>query len=527
MREPRRPRRRRDHLHLDAEPPRRDRVRLHRHAARRRALPDRHRHRVRPARPRLDPPARAGRHVTVEDVTSAYACLGLWGPKAREILQPLDDDAARLRLHARARARGRARSRASRSGSRTSASSAGSSTARPSSGSRCGTRSGRPGRDLGLVAGGYRAIDSLRLEKGYRVWGSDITPDDTPYEAGLGFAVKLDKGDFIGREALLAAQEPERRLCCLVLADPRAVALGSEPVRLDGARRRARHERRLRLLGRALDRLRLPARRDAPSPGSRSRSRSSASGSPARSRPSRCSTRPASASAHDRRASSSGSGRAASTSVEPLGGGITNHNFKVAADGEAFVLRIGGNDTELLGIDRTRRARGLAARRRRSGSAPTSSPFLEPEGYLVTRFVEGEAGAVTVRGGAAAAAPPARRGRAIPGRFDAFRVVETYAETAASAGVAPAAGFAAAKATADRIEAPSRRATSSCRATTTCSPRTSSAARPALDRRLGVRRHGRSRLRPRQLRRLERPRRGRRPASSSTPTAAATRRSTS
>ena len=92
-----------------------------------------------------------------------------------------------------------------------------------------------PGRDLGLVAGGYKAIDSLRLEKGYRVWSSDITPDDTPYEAGLGFAVKLDKGAFNGREALLEAQEPERLLRCLVLADPRAVALGSEPVRVDGA----------------------------------------------------------------------------------------------------------------------------------------------------------------------------------------------------------------------------------------------------------------------------------------------------
>jgi 4-methylaminobutanoate oxidase (formaldehyde-forming) len=90
------------------------------------------------------------------------------------------------------------------------------------------------GRDHGLVAGGYKAIDSLRLEKGYRVWGADITPDDTPYEAGLGFAVKLDKGDFVGRDALLAAQEPDRRLACLVLSQPRAVALGSEPVRIDG-----------------------------------------------------------------------------------------------------------------------------------------------------------------------------------------------------------------------------------------------------------------------------------------------------
>ncbi len=56
----------------------------------------------------------------------------------------------------------------------------------------------------GLVAGGYKAIDSLRLEKGYRVWGADISPEDTPYEAGLGFAVKLDKGDFVGRDALVA-----------------------------------------------------------------------------------------------------------------------------------------------------------------------------------------------------------------------------------------------------------------------------------------------------------------------------------
>jgi 4-methylaminobutanoate oxidase (formaldehyde-forming) len=90
------------------------------------------------------------------------------------------------------------------------------------------------GREPGLVGGGYKAIDSLRLEKGYRVWGSDVTPENTPFEAGLGFAVKLDKGEFIGREALLARTEPERSLACLVLEDPRAVALGSEPVRAQG-----------------------------------------------------------------------------------------------------------------------------------------------------------------------------------------------------------------------------------------------------------------------------------------------------
>jgi glycine cleavage system aminomethyltransferase T len=89
------------------------------------------------------------------------------------------------------------------------------------------------GREHGLVAGGYKAIDSLRLEKGYRVWGADITAGDTPYEAGLGFAVKLDK-DFHGKHALVAAEQPERRLACVTLADPRSVALGSEPVRLGG-----------------------------------------------------------------------------------------------------------------------------------------------------------------------------------------------------------------------------------------------------------------------------------------------------
>jgi len=64
------------------------------------------------------------------------------------------------------------------------------------------------------------------------VWGADVTPDETPYEAGLGFCVKPGK-DFIGREALDGAA-PACRLCCLVLADPRAVALGNEPVRAGG-----------------------------------------------------------------------------------------------------------------------------------------------------------------------------------------------------------------------------------------------------------------------------------------------------
>jgi 4-methylaminobutanoate oxidase (formaldehyde-forming) len=79
-------------------------------------------------------------------------------------------------------------------------------------------------------------VDSLRLEKGYRVWGADIGPEVNPYDAGLGFCVKLDKGDFIGREALVKAREtpPTTRLACLVLDEPHSVALGSEPVRIRG-----------------------------------------------------------------------------------------------------------------------------------------------------------------------------------------------------------------------------------------------------------------------------------------------------
>jgi glycine cleavage system aminomethyltransferase T len=93
------------------------------------------------------------------------------------------------------------------------------------------------GEPHGIVAAGYRAIDSMRVEKGYRVWGADITPDDTPYEAGLDFAVKLDKpGGFIGRDALAEAREtgPSKLLRCITLEDARSVALGNEPVRVDG-----------------------------------------------------------------------------------------------------------------------------------------------------------------------------------------------------------------------------------------------------------------------------------------------------
>ena len=170
--------------------------------------------------------------VTVTDVTSAYACLGLWGPKAREILAPLTTDPLDFPyMRARELAVGPVPCLALRV---TYVGELGWELYCPSEfGLRLWDTLWEAGREHGLVAGGYKAIDSLRLEKGYRVWGADITAGDTPYEAGLGFAVKLDK-DFHGKEALLAAGEPERRLACVTLSDSRAVALGSEPVRVAG-----------------------------------------------------------------------------------------------------------------------------------------------------------------------------------------------------------------------------------------------------------------------------------------------------
>jgi 4-methylaminobutanoate oxidase (formaldehyde-forming) len=92
------------------------------------------------------------------------------------------------------------------------------------------------GRNFDLRLVGLHAVDSLRLEKGYRHWGSDISPDDTPFEAGLGFAVKLEKGPFLGRDALMRQREAgtQRRLVIFTLDDPEPLLYHDEPVYRDG-----------------------------------------------------------------------------------------------------------------------------------------------------------------------------------------------------------------------------------------------------------------------------------------------------
>ena len=143
--------------------------------------------------------------------------------------------------------------------------------------------------------------------------------------------------------------------------------------------------------------------------------------------------------------------------VEVLGGGITNHNFKVTVGQDAYALRIGGRDTDLLGIDRrAEHEASLAAAA--VGVGPEVIDFIEPEGYLVTRFIEGEIVPVeTIRtpGCIARVANSLRAvhaGPPIPSRFDSYRVVETYRATAATHGVATPAAYGEAKELADRIE---------------------------------------------------------------------------
>jgi thiamine kinase-like enzyme len=140
--------------------------------------------------------------------------------------------------------------------------------------------------------------------------------------------------------------------------------------------------------------------------------------------------------------------------LEPLGGGITNRNFKVALDGDVFVLRIGGKDTDLLGIDRQAEYEASLAAAS-LGIGPEVVGFLEREGCLVTRFIAGDPVDARTPGMLGQVGRTLRRlhdGPSIPGRFDAFRVVEAYCATAAARRVRIPALFAWAKGLADEIE---------------------------------------------------------------------------
>jgi thiamine kinase-like enzyme len=146
-----------------------------------------------------------------------------------------------------------------------------------------------------------------------------------------------------------------------------------------------------------------------------------------------------------------------SATFEMLGGGITNHNVKVVVDADAFVLRIAGSDTDLLGIDR--RAEHEATRAAAAvGVGPEVVAFVEPEGWLVTRFIEGWVPAPEELRQPASLRRVGETlrlvhaGPSLPSRFDAFRVVEEYLATALRRGATVPAEWDWAKAIAARIE---------------------------------------------------------------------------
>jgi 4-methylaminobutanoate oxidase (formaldehyde-forming) len=176
--------------------------------------------------------------VYINDITSARTCFGLWGPRARDILQSVTQDdvsnAAFPYMSAKQIAIGNIPTLALRV---TYVGELGWEYYAPSEyGEQLWDTLWAAGEPFGMIAGGYKAIDSLRLEKGYRYWSADITPDYTPYEAGLGFAVALNKdAKFMGKESLQKQKSEgvKQKLCCIVLEDNNTIVFGSEPIRHD------------------------------------------------------------------------------------------------------------------------------------------------------------------------------------------------------------------------------------------------------------------------------------------------------
>ncbi|MCG8632613.1 MAG: FAD-dependent oxidoreductase, partial [Desulfobacterales bacterium] len=178
-------------------------------------------------------------HAVLTDVTWSYTMLGVMGPKSRDLLSKITDEDLSNEAFPFATAK------------EIDAGYATAFAVRMSFVGELGWELYIPtpfaqgifdelvaaGEEFGMKMCGLHAVDSLRLEKGYRHWSSDITPDTTPYEAGLGFAVDLDKKDFIGKAALVEQREEgiKKKLVMFTIDDPHPLIYHDEPIFRNGA----------------------------------------------------------------------------------------------------------------------------------------------------------------------------------------------------------------------------------------------------------------------------------------------------
>ncbi|MGZ8579252.1 MAG: GcvT family protein, partial [Actinomycetota bacterium] len=180
---------------------------------------------------------RPDERVNIVNMTDHRFCLGLWGPRARDILGAVTDvdvsNDAFPYMNVRELNIGEVPGFAQRI---SYVGELGWELYGPiEMGDRAWSVLWEAGREHGLIAAGLGAFDSLRLEKGYRLWGQDLSTEHDPLEAGLGFAVKWDK-DFQGRDAVERKREGglTERLACMTFDDPRHVVMGKEPIHADG-----------------------------------------------------------------------------------------------------------------------------------------------------------------------------------------------------------------------------------------------------------------------------------------------------
>ncbi len=183
--------------------------------------------------------------LEIRDCTTEYACIGIWGPRAREVLQrATHDDVSNEALPYMAAKKLKVGDVEIIAQRVTFVGELGWETyMRHDDAPKVFDALMRAGKEFGITPCGYKALDSLRLEKAYRYWTADITPADNPYEAGLGFCVHLNKGDgstgspqdFIGRDALvkIKSQGLVRKLCTLTM-DGSASIYGGEAIFSDG-----------------------------------------------------------------------------------------------------------------------------------------------------------------------------------------------------------------------------------------------------------------------------------------------------